>query len=212
MRWGRVCGWSWFNFLVAKSLDKKVIRLSFDSATESCVRLLAFGSLEVPFSGRSGYSIEVSENLAHNDLISLAIAGRRLAEAGNLYELLKKHEVGCQVPAQITPSKWKFLALETKLNLWDLFGKIIHSSEFDIIAHDFWIKSRLGLFKNDYEELYKASKFKNHFKPLFRLTTDRTPLLFCEVIEVATSTLKFLEDTADELTEIDIDLGEYEYD
>ena len=94
----------------------------------------------------------------------------------------------------------------------DLFGKIIHSSEFDIIAHDFWIKSRLGLFKNDYEELYKASKFKNHFKPLFRLTTDRTPLLFCEVIEVATSTLKFLEDTADELTEIDIDLGEYEYD
>ena len=93
MRWGRVCGWSWFNFLVAKSLDKKVIRLSFDSATESCVRLLAFGSLEVPFSGRSGYSIEVSENLAHNDLISLAIAGRRLAEAGNLYELLKKQKL-----------------------------------------------------------------------------------------------------------------------
>jgi hypothetical protein len=197
---------------MSKVLDKKVIRLSFDAATESCVRLLAFGSLELPFAGRTGYNIEIAENLAHNDLINLAIAGRRLAEAGNLYEQIKSHAVGCQAPAQISPSKWKFLALESKINLWELYGRIIHSSEFDIIAHDFWIKSKLGLFKNDYEELSKAAKFKNHFKPIFRLTTDRVPLLFCEIIDVATTTVKFLECAADELEENDISLGEYEFD
>lgn len=194
---------------MARRIDKKVVRLSFDSATESCVRLAAFGSIAHPLSGKTGYCNEIADELAHKDLLSLAISGRRLAEAGNLYELAKDHNVSSQLPIQLTPSRWEFRATDTKVSLWELFGRIIHSSEFEIVADDFWIKSAMEVLSKDFHERYQSARFKSKFKPLFRLTTDREPILLCEIDDVAQRTLEFLEAAADELQNHEIDVGTY---
>jgi hypothetical protein len=194
---------------VTKRTDKSVTRLSFDAATESCIRLAAFGANLEHLVGMPEFCAGVADELAHKDIVTLAISGRRLAEAANLYNLSKAHEVKHQAPVQLSPLKWEFRASDQTVNLWDLFSRIIHSTEFEVVSHDFWIKLNLGVLESDINERYKAMKFKNQFKPVFRLTTDRIPLVIFEILEVSTKSLSFLEDAAEELADHDIYLGQH---
>ena len=193
---------------VAEKPDLKVIRLSFDSATESCVRLAAFGSVQFAAKGKTGYCTEVAEQLAHKDLVNLAISARRLTESGDLFSVCKNHKVSYQVPSRTIASELGFTASNKDLDLWELLGRIIHSRRYQVYANEFHIKSRFGLLGTDFLEIYKAAHEPRQFKPVCELTTDRVPVLFFAVEDLAQTSLEFLEAAAEQLSE-EVALGPY---
>ena len=101
-----------------------------------------------------------------------------------------------------------FVSAEKTLSLWELFGRIIHSTEYEIYANDYHIKSRFGLIDRDILKHHEASSNAKHFKPVCSISTDRVPLLMFEIAEFARSTLTYLEAAADHLID-EIGLGPY---
>jgi hypothetical protein len=192
-------------------LDRRLARLSFQRASAASVRLLCFATTSaISHCEQETFVKEIAEELAHNDFVELAISARRLAECSGNHKIAKSISVKLLFPLQTTPTRWKFFELPDslpedlgrhQLNLWELFGRIIHSREFRIISDDFQIKSLVGKAGEDILEMLNDAQFSEKFQPVLFMSTDKFPLLFVSLETAARATIDYLSEMIEILSE-----------
>ena len=196
-----------------KPLNKFIIKASFAKAAEACVRLKGFGSIRGNLNTDEGnFFGKVANELAHNDLIDLAIACRRIAEAAKAKSLARKQKIKDHIPLQLSPSRWEMRAHGNKIELLDLFDRVIHSSHFEIISTDFQIKVLMRKVPKDFADSYYEHRYEHEFNPYFTVCTDQKPFVICEIGEVVVKTITFLDLITDQLSDQNIWIGNHSYD
>jgi hypothetical protein len=192
-------------------LRKEIVIHSFRSAAELCVRFGHFGAVTTRLSTDEGdYFHRVGEAQAHNDLIAFAISARRLADVGGFTKQARKQKIAEVVPLQLTPTKWKISSSVSKIDLYELLDRLVHSTVFLVVSDDFQLKHLTGKLSDDIYEGYKAALFKSEFKPILMLRTDRKPIFICSIEDVAQKAMQFLDHVSDHLSEHGVWLGNHD--
>lgn len=189
-------------------IDKDIIRLSFNNSFEKCMRLASFGSAIAPINDKTGHSSKIARQLAHNDLVTLAISTRRLIDAGNLRSTAVKFEIVHQVPYHSTETGVEFIPAKKRIAIRTIFNKIIHSSQLEIHTNEFQIGCQLGIFGSDAYNLYRAALKAKEFKPVCEIFDEEKKLYFFEVAELAQRSIDFLHQASEDLQD-KIDFGQH---
>ena len=190
------------------NFGKNTVRLSFNSSFAKCVRLASFGSAIAPISDATGQSAKIAEQLAHSDLITLAISTRRLIDAGNLKTSSSRFEIAYQVPYHSTEAGVGFVPSKKKIAIRTVFNKIIHSSQLEIHTNEFRIGCQLGIFGSDTYNLYRAALKARSFRPVCEIWDDHMKLHYVEIAELAQRSIDFLHLASEELQD-QIDLEQH---
>ncbi|PKQ09727.1 MAG: hypothetical protein CVT73_01115 [Alphaproteobacteria bacterium HGW-Alphaproteobacteria-12] len=124
-----------------KSLNKQIIRRSFDISVERAARLASF-SIAPPFEFNSEIA-DRAEKLAHDDLIVFAISARRLFDATGLTALSRSSRV---IELRPQMNQWH-LALEHRkeIPLRDILNMVVHSDLLEIATHELHVLTLAGL-------------------------------------------------------------------
>lgn len=189
-------------------IDKYIVRLSFDNSFEKCVRLASFGSAVAPINDNTGHSSKIARQLAHNDLVTLAISTRRLIDAGNLRSSAAQFEITHRVPYHSTEAGVEFVPTKKRIAIRALYNKIIHSAQFEIHTNEFRIGCQLGIFGSDTYNLYRAALKAKEFKPVCEIIDEEKKLYFFEIAELAQRSIDFLHQASEDLQD-QIDLGQH---
>ena len=191
-----------------RAVDKLILRRSFTRAAEACVRIGNFGAAtKRPTTDEGLFFEDLSDSLAHDDLIELAVSARRLAEVGNFSKLARKRKLTLLMPVQFSPTKWKMQTTSGRLELYQLFDQLLHSTRFEVVSSDFKIKSLVGNLKGNIADQYYEAKYKTDFKPVVLIRTTDTPIVMLDVEEISSKCMSFLDHVSDQLSEQEIWLG-----
>ena len=114
-------------------LNEPSAKQAYFDAIEMCARLASYSTALCLLKIGYGDYLERADELAHRDIIYLALSLRRLSEVIKNTELLKAMKVSAQ-PNITWETQSDFARNTTKQNdVWSLIGKIIHCREFLII-------------------------------------------------------------------------------
>lgn len=153
-------------------LNGSLVHRLYQSAIVAGARLTCFVYSQVPLT-KSDLGERV-RGAAHDDLIALAISGRRLLESTGFIERARELTVSAVIPIQLRPTV--ALSEIEKVSLWRFMNLLVHSKMLEIASTNadliFWFERNLSV-----EEMYEIEVFqRENISPLVFARSDREEL------------------------------------
>ncbi len=153
-------------------LNGSLVHRFYQSAIVAGARLTCFVYSQVP---RTNSDLgERVRGTAHDDLIALAISGRRLLESTGFVERARELTVSSVIPTQLRPSI--VLSEVEKVSLWRFMNLLVHSKTLEIISTNAELIFRFEV-NLSIAEMYKIEVFqRENISPLVFARSDREEL------------------------------------
>jgi hypothetical protein len=188
---------------VIKKHQHGILRFAYDEALTSSARLASYSTSNLLLHVGYGDYLERANELAHADMVRLAISVRRLSEIADLSNLLAGLKVNSKPSAN-----WKDQEKENESQiadhrLGDILNRIIHCKTFIL-------SKQLSHLKLYARRASKALRLEECFDDdqdipaICLVESDRPPPKLFAVHELVTVTIEFLDEAKEALIDSDV--------
>lgn len=162
-----------------------------------CARLASYGTASPIQEIGYGDFLEIAKELAHRDILFLAISIRRLSELTSTQKLLKTLHMPNKPEIDWKTKASQSVKLKDGIDCWALFGKIIHSHDFFIIKDTvtlkvFSRKKGVGAGNSQVDLLQNKD-----IRAICAVKSDRGPIVLFSIADLVERSVDYLDEIKD---------------
>jgi hypothetical protein len=190
-------------------MNELAAKIAFNDSIELSARLASFATARFHSLGTNSTIESVSEELAHRDVLGLALSLRRLSEIA----LLQKELQSCEIPevgAASPDQQIGFFPIGKLITLHRLIGILIHSLTFELYKNSGKVRVHLSQGNNDVFEDYKLLVAGEHIDAVCLVQSDKSGKVLFPLKEFVAAALKFLDVAQTRLSDEGVYVGLFE--
>ena len=182
-------------------IDKSIVLREYNASLDMCARLGAYASARfLEFTGDGDY-LQKADELAHRDLLLLAISMRRLAELTSTRDLLQGKYFR-EGPYFSPDDKSGFASrFKAEINCWDILNKVIHGRDFFAFKTDHDVRKLAIKSDAEIESWYRSYQVRKDIPAMFAVKSDRGTMELFTTAALIAKCVEYLDEAKELLLE-----------